>query len=301
MRSRTDRVRQAVEDEPRTKLQVRLTRGHGQVLGELRLIADRGGTDTRKVQGASCDDVVQALSLTAALALDPSALLSAPATAPAPATTPAPELTTSAPATTPRVDAEPNERAPANTPQVDDSTSSRAKDRGPKAEFGAGVGGTTLLAGNLSPSAALVARRILGGDGAFRPTLGIAIVYVRNDVLQSPKSVTASLVGLGGTVCPLRWTANIITIQPCALVTAGWLSASGHQLTHTNTANRLWLSAGGTLRAAALLGHSLSFELEAGFTAPLLKRRFYATVPSDVVAETPTISPMVGVGLTYGR
>ena len=88
--SRTDEVRQSEGNEPHTTIQVRLTRARGRVLGELRVVDDRGGTDTRKVQGASCDDVVEALSLTAALAVDPNALLSAPATVPVPAATAAP-------------------------------------------------------------------------------------------------------------------------------------------------------------------------------------------------------------------
>jgi len=300
LRSRTDRVRQAVADEPRTTLQVRLTRARGQVVGELRLISDHGGTDTRKVQGASCDDVVQALSLTAALALDPSALISAPTTAPAPAAATIPPPTTSTTATAAKADAEPTKRNAADTPRIGDSTASHANDRVPKAQFGAGVGGTALLAGSFSPSVTLVARKILGGDGAFRPSVGLAIVYARNDVLRAPRSVKASLAGLGGTVCPVRWTTSIITFQPCALVVAGWLSASGRQLTHTNSAERLWLSAGGTLRIAALLGRSISLELEAGFSALILKRRFFVTVPTDVVAETPSISPVIGVGLALG-
>jgi hypothetical protein len=330
VRSRTERVRQAVGSEPRTTLQVRLTRIRGQVLGELRLIDDRGGTDTRKVQGASCDDVVQALSLTAALALDPSAVTStstAPATTPAAAasttastntspvastaasTTASPVTSTAAPPTlpTPRAPAAPPIVAPDltarvsdNTPHPDDGVSSDEDLPVPKGELGAGVGGTTLLAGSLSPSVTLVARKNLDGDGVFRPSLGLAVSYVRNDVWQSPRSVKASLAAAGGSLCPLRWTASVVAFQPCALVVAGWLSASGYQLTHTSTVGRLWLSAGAALRMAVLLGQALSLEAELGFTAPLLKRRFYATVPSDVVAETPSLSPLVGVALTYG-
>ena len=85
-----------------------------------------------------------------------------------------------------------------------------------------------------------------------------------------------------------------------ALVLAGGLSASGLQVNYPRTVDRPWLSAGGTLRTAAYLGHGLSLELEAGVSASLLKRRCYATTPSNVVAETPRVSPVVGLGLTFG-
>jgi hypothetical protein len=289
LRSRTDRVRRAEGNEPRTTLQVRLTRGHGQVVGELRMVDDHGGTDTRKVQGASCDDVVQALSLTAALAVDPSALLFAPATSPAPVE--------SAPATP---------AAPPNAPVVEHplAATSNADSRPlrrlvPTVEFGFAPIATTVLSGSYSPGVTLAVRRTLAGDGAFRPTLGLAIAYVRNDVFESPQAAQVSLAGLAGTVCPLRWTASILTLQPCALVLAGWLSASGRRMTHSDTANRLWLSAGGVVRTTAFMGRGVSLELEAGISAPVFKRKFFATTPSNVMAETPTISPLVGIGLTF--
>jgi hypothetical protein len=291
LRSRTDLVRRAHGNEPRTTLQVRLTRVHGQVLGELRVVDDRGGTDSRRVQGANCDDVVQALSLTAALVLDPSALLSAPSTAPAPV-----PAATTAPVVAPTVAPAAVEQPVAAASQTADSLSMRAS---PSVEFGAGLVGTALLSGGYSPGVTLAARKILAGEGSFRPALGLAIAYVRNDVLQSPDAAQVSLVGLAGTVCPLRWTASILTFQPCALVLAGWLSAGGRQVTHPSNVDRLWLSAGGGLRTAAFLGRGVSLELEAAITAPLLKRSFYTTMPSNVVAETPRISPLVGIGLAF--
>ena len=292
LRSRTDRVRRADGNGPRTTLQIRLTRVHGQVVGELRMVDDRGGTDTRKVQGASCDDVVQALSLTAALALDPSALISAPATTPAldsPATAaPTP------PVAVPAAVEQPTPSATATAEAV------RPQRPVPAIEFSVGPVGTTLLVGSFSPGVTLGARRTLAEEGVFRPTLGMAVAYARNDVFASPSVARVSLAGLASTVCPLRWTASILTIEPCALVLTGWLSATGRQITQTNTVDRLWLSAGGTVRTTAFVGLGFSLELEAGVSAPLLKRRFFTTVPSNVVAETPTLSPIVGIGLTYG-
>jgi len=295
LRSRTDRVRQAEGKEPRTTLQVRLTRSRGQVVGELRMADDRGGGDTRKVQGANCDEVVQALSLTAALALDPSALNSAPVTTAVPVSS-----TSSAPAPVPPVAPAVTKKPPAEPSPSPDSISARASRPVPSVELGAGPVGATVLSGSYSFGVEVFARKIFAGKGSFRPTLGLAVAYLRNDVLQTPQDVQVGLAGLAGTVCPLRWTSGVLTFQPCGLFLAGWLSASGRQVTQSRTVDRLWLSAGGVARAAVLFGRGISVELEGGLSAPLLKRRFYATVPSNVVAETPKITPIVGLRLTFG-
>jgi hypothetical protein len=293
LRSRTDHVRQADAAEPRTTLQVRLSREHGHVVGELRTIDSSGETDTRRVQGATCDDVVQALSLTAALALAPTDVLSVPAAVPR---TDAAAIGVPAKAVlTAEKQPAPAEVVPAQTP------SAPVPRPVPSIELGAGLLGLAVLSGSFSPGIGLAVRKTLGRDGAFRPTLGLALAYARNDVWQSPQGAQVALVGMAATMCPLRWTASILKVQPCALGLAGRMTATGRQVTHVSTVDRFWLSAGLTVRMAAFLGRGFSLELEGGITAPLLKRRFFATVPSHVVAETPVISPLVGLGLTYAR
>ena len=60
-------VRRARPGESATRLVVRLTRVGGKVHGELQL---GGESDTRRVDGATCQEVVQVLALTAALAVN---------------------------------------------------------------------------------------------------------------------------------------------------------------------------------------------------------------------------------------
>ena len=67
--SRTDRARRADPGEPAVRLEVRLTRVGSNVHGELRLLDEEGHSDLRRVDGATCDEVAAALSLTASLAL----------------------------------------------------------------------------------------------------------------------------------------------------------------------------------------------------------------------------------------
>src|SRR4051794_21782829 len=73
--SRIDRAALIRARKAGVKLVVRLARSRGGVHGELRMIDDRGATQPRKVDGASCAEAVEVLSLTAAIAIDPSARL----------------------------------------------------------------------------------------------------------------------------------------------------------------------------------------------------------------------------------
>ena len=302
LRSRTDRVRHADGSEPHTTLQVRLTRTRGRVLGELRVVDDRGGTDTRKMQGASCDDVVQALSLTAALAMDPNALLSAPASAPGSTESTSPSTGTNA---TPAGSNPPSAKKPPeeNLPETVDAiaaASAQANKPVPWFELGAGALATSLLTSSAGAGIAVSSRWTLPGSGVLRTTLGLAITHARNDVLQAPDLVAVNLTALAATGCPLRISASIVTIQPCALMLAGWFAASGRQVTYAYDVNHLWLSAGGILHVAADLGHGLALDLEGGASAPFFKRQFYATTPDKVVGKTPSISPIISLGLSYG-
>ena len=85
VQARAERVRRAKEGEPALRLEVRLDRTSSlKIHGELRMTDDRGRFELRKVDGRTCDEVVDALSLTVALALGASGVAPAPA-GPAPA------------------------------------------------------------------------------------------------------------------------------------------------------------------------------------------------------------------------
>ncbi|HSS37940.1 MAG TPA: hypothetical protein VLT58_04155, partial [Polyangia bacterium] len=84
--SRTERARAARPREPAMRMTVRLTRTGGKVHGELRINNPGGHSEARRVDGETCAEVVQSLSLTAALAIDPLAVAT-PATSAVPAGT----------------------------------------------------------------------------------------------------------------------------------------------------------------------------------------------------------------------
>ena len=291
LRLRTHLVRQATGDEPHTTLEVRLVEMRRQVTGELRVVDDRGESDTRKVQGANCDDVVQALALAAAVALDPSVLLPATVTVPASATT--------APANPPPA------IAPAVVEQVGVPKSVNLPDSGasridPRFALGAASMASSVVSSGISPGVAVFGRWTPVSIGAFRPTLGLAALYLRNDLLGSPGAAQVSLAGLAATLCGTGWGTGRINFKPCALLMGGLLSVRGQQAIRTSSVALLWLSTGVVARTAVNLGRGFSLDLEAGVSAPFFKRAFYTTLPSHVVEKTSTISPVAGVGLAYG-
>lgn len=291
LRSRTNLVRQATGDEPSTTLQVRLLGMGSFALGELRMVDDRGRTDTRRVQGRNCDDVLQALSLAAAVALDPSVLLLPAVTIPAPpkiaAAHPPPALSSP----------EATLAAPA---KAADASLSPFSPGGSQFELGAATAGAYVLSSGISPGLSIVGRWTPARSGAFQPTVGMAVTHLRNDILMAPGAAQATLTGLAVTVCGAGWRGGVIAVMPCVLGMAGWLSVSGQHSVRTSKVGLLWLSAGAAMRTAVRLGGGFSLDLEAGASVPFIRREFYTTLPSHVVDKTAVISPGAALGVSYG-
>jgi hypothetical protein len=318
--SRMQQARRASPGEDAVRLGVRLTRVGNKVRGQLRLIDAPGDADTRTVDGATCDEVVEVLSLTAALALAwkparpplPPRPTPAPTTArasstasksgatAAPATsasaTPAPEVIATPPAA-PEPPPPPPEPPPADVvrierPQPEDPALRR---------YRVALGARGVAAGVMSPSVSFggaVDLRLgkLDAEGTG-PSLGLSFLYVPNDFLRTADDARVRWTAIAVTGCP-GWSAGkVASVEPCAQVIGGWLEATGVGLTNPRSAGRSWWSVGALLRVAARLGWGFSLELEAGLSVPLIERRFITSTPERIVGETPTIAPMVGLGI----
>jgi hypothetical protein len=194
------------------------------VLGELRMLDDRGGIHTRKMQGANCDEVVQALSLAAAVALDPSVLLSDPVPW---------RLSRRLRPRIPHRQSLPPRRSSVDVQRTTDAPPSLASPSDRRFELGAAAVGSIFLSSGISPGMSVFGRWTPAGSGRFRPTVGMAVTYVRNDVLRSPGAAQASLTGLVVTMCGTGWGASVMKVKPCGLVMAGLLSVSGLQVART--------------------------------------------------------------------
>jgi hypothetical protein len=279
VRARTERVRLASADERATELQVRLSQSGTGAHGELRMLGESGETDTRKVDGGSCDEIVEALSLTAALALDPSARV-----------TPAP--VTSTEESTPK----PSETAPPAPPPPPPPLTeawSLGFELGAKLMVSEVVTPFTNVGGELS------AHLRLHGEGMLEPSIGLALVRLQNDFFGEPTRASIRYTAVALTACPIRWSmSEIVTLEPCGLFLAGLLGAAGKGNTYNSSVIRQLYYAGGSLTLAVPFD-AFAFELSGAIAVPLVRRRFVAGISSSTVGETPSISPLGAFGVRY--
>jgi hypothetical protein len=326
--ARSERARRATNGEEGVRLGVRLTRVGGKVQGELRMLDSKGDTETRRVEGVRCDEVVEVLSLTAALALDPGARLTGapPPTPPSPPSpsagspparpAPAPPVAVAPPspsvAPPPSAPAAPPEPAPAPpSPPVREPTApappvetARASGTEGASAFELGVAARAVAAHVLSPTFSLgggLAFRLSRPPGAeLHPSIGLQASYVANDLLQTPDEAVARWSAVTVVACPGWGLARPLVLEACAQVSGGWLTVTDRVVTNPRSVGRAWGSAGAFLRAAAALGAGFSLEIEAGLGVPFVERRFITTTPERTVGETPSLTESVSVGIARG-
>jgi hypothetical protein len=276
VRARTDHVRQASLDESALDVNVRVSRTEHGFVGEVRETLNHSESSARSVDGETCKEVVEALSLTIALSVDPNA--HAPAPAP-PAEKPTPAACPPAPEP-PRAVTPP---APA----------------GVQLQIGLSALGTEVLTSNFSVGSALsgtLLRQVAENRSA---SLELSLLFAATGLSSSAGDQKATLEGLSLELCPIRWQLGSVELGPCALAEAGVLEATGRGVAEPDTVTRSWWSTGLDFQLSALLGHGFVLETALGASAPVTRRKFYVDVPDHVVAETPIIAPMARVGLGF--
>jgi hypothetical protein len=325
--ARLARVRRARPGESATRLIVRLTRVGGKVHGELRLGDGGGESETRRVDGATCQEVVQVLSLTAALAINPSSVATPtpgpgkteptvatePRPAPAPVAPPGPAATPAAVPAAPKVPVAPVETPPAPAPLPSPSPTVVSPPVPPPAprylpaprrpagwEVAAGLLASELLSSSLNAGAGISAR-LAGTAGGLTPSAALALIFLPTDFASSGDDLGIRLTALAITGCPGWALRSRVEVEPCARAAVGLLSATDHSVTNPRSVDRSWWSAGALLRATTPVGDSgFTLELTAGVDFPLVKRSFVTTTPARSVGQTPTLSPALTLGVVHG-
>jgi hypothetical protein len=275
VRARTDRIRLAEAGVPALTLRVRVRRKGAMVHGELRMTDEEGASTTREVDGASCSEVVEALSLTATLALDPTASPEAP--------------------------------PPSAPPPIEVVTLVATPDPAPvrseswfAVEGGVAGSAAEVLSPHVSLGGALFVRVTSGERDRVNGSVGLALAHLSNDFLQAEDEVSVHLTTLTLTGCPVRLVSGgAFSLEPCVSLTGGVLAANSYGISNAGSAQRSWWSAGALLRAAVALGGGAALELEGGGAVPLLKRRFILSAPERVLGESPAISAFASLGAAY--
>ncbi|MFO7179093.1 MAG: hypothetical protein DIU78_010370 [Pseudomonadota bacterium] len=317
LRARDARIRIVSEGAEALRFSVRLRRAGRKVNGELRIVGEHGATDTRRVEGATCDEVVAALSLTAALASD--AMLRDEAFSAATDSSATGTQTRRSPGSV----REQRGTEPASQSGSQDETTVReteARDRPARAATGtdeatldwatAGTpSGPHVLVGIQLLATQVVDPVVNGGlsafgrfrstrDSGFGLSFGLAVAHARNGVFGAPRALAVRWTGLVVTACPLRVELGSVDLEPCALGAGGFLFAEGRDVAVPRSALRSWWSAGALARAGAPIGSGVSLEIELGMSVPLFRRRFITTLPEELVGESPTLSTLASVGLS---
>lgn len=332
--ARAERVRRAEPGEEGARLEVKLARQGPKVHGELRLVAGDGASELRKVDGATCDEVAEALSLTAALALTTSARVVPPASgggpAPSPAVAPAaasagpavppaatPPAATPMPALPPLSPVPPPAAPPvrADAPGAaasGDSSRNSSRDSSAPSPAAPGRSLASWLAVGLGPAVGEVVAPHLSVGGTAQlhvaerrpdhlgPSASLGFLYLRNDLLGAADAAFR-LAAASVTACPgWGWHGGLASVEACATGVGGWLAASDAGVTVSRSVSRSWWSAGAMLRARAPIGAGFSLQLDASATVPLVKRRFVTTTPEQTVGTSPAVAPLVGLTVVHG-
>jgi hypothetical protein len=278
VRARTDHVREASSDESALDVNVRVSRTERGFVGEVREAMNHNESSARSVDGTTCKEVVEALSLTVALSVDPNAH--------APTPTPVPSPQTAAVAVCPPVpEALPVAATPAEPPL--------------ELEIGLSALATEVLTSDFSAGGALSGtflRKLAENRSA---SLELSLLFAATAASSPAAGHRAQLEGLSLAACPVRWQFGSIELSPCALGIAGVLEATGRGVAEPETITRSWWSAGVDVQLSALLGDGFVLESGVGASVPLVKRKFYLDVPSQIVTQTPVIAPMAHVGLGF--
>ena len=337
--SRAEHIHRAEPGEEGARLEVKLARLGPKVHGELRLITDDGRSDLRKVDGGTCDEVAEALSLTAALALSASAratasppssgpgtaagtVSSTPQPAPAvppvapPAPPPAPPAATPSPF--PVLPPAPPPAPPLAAPPADATAPPEPPPAAPSAPPGPGrsAPGRSLaswFAAGLGPAAGEVVSPYFsfGGMAYLRleepgvdhlgPSATLGGLYLRNDLLGRDDDAVFRLAAASLTVCPgWGWRGGLASIELCALGGGGWLEASDAGVTVSHSVTRSWWSAGAVLRARAPVGAGFVVQLDASASLALMHRKFVTTTPDRTVGTTPSVAPLFSLTVAHG-
>jgi hypothetical protein len=326
--SRTDRARRADPSEPAVRLEVRLTRAGGKVHGELRLLDDEGRSDLRRVDGATCDEVAAALSLTASLALvssmraSPRPAVTAPTSvtgaAPqaAPSFSPAPTTSTPTPSqpATPAVVAPPfnplvlppprplEAKVPAASlpvPVVSTSTAAPTETRPFRLQIAAGPAIGRVISPGVTVGGTLSSRIARSADSGLAPSLGLSLVHLRNDVIVPSRDVIVTWTALAATLCPGWGFQDRVTVEACGLGLAGWLTAADVGVNVRNAIGRVWVGAGIDVRAAASIGRGFELQADAALHIPFITRRFITTTPAEMVGESSRVAGILGLALAH--
>ncbi len=250
-----------------------------------------GDSETRRLQGATCAELVDAVGLVIALTIDPDAVRSLPAE----------EATRASIAeVTPRASSPPSvakerDAPPARDVAVPPAAASRARwvpfvRGGIQAELG------TL------PYAALGVFGAVGvelerGPAALAPSFAFEPSFATSDAFASAPARGSYMRGAARVeACPLRFVAFGASLRPCAWMGAGLVRAEDTAAPVPEVRMAPWADAGARLRFRGEFGRRLFVEVDAGAVVPITRPTFVLEQPRSIVYATPAVGGTFALG-----
>ena len=235
------------------------------------------GESVRHVEGATCEEVVEALGLVTVLTFDPeagAAPVPPPSPPPTAAETPPPPPPSQPPAASPLRPAPPVEGW----------------------RWGLGMHGVGATIDEV-PIGASVVGEMARGRELSTLTLRLALTTYSANVELGARAANLVWSFLVPQVCPLRFRAGPLSVFPCAGVAMGVLSSEPTRgVARPRSFTRGWVAPRAAVRTRLALAPRLGLELEGALDVPIIRDRY--SFGGDVEAyRVPALVPSIGLGI----
>jgi hypothetical protein len=116
----------------------------------------------------------------------------------------------------------------------------------------------------------------------FSPDFGLSLAHDRARGIERPEGrADFALSAAGAELCPLRFGAPRLRLQPCLTSTLGWLSVSGRRTFRAHTDSSPWWTLGAAAQVMAKLG-SVALRLTGGLAHPFERNRYRFLSPACI-------------------
>jgi hypothetical protein len=288
VRSRASNVREARAGEPARRVRVTVG-GAERVVGRLVTAGEDGALVVREVEGATCQEVIDALALVLAVTLDPLTDATPTVASPPPADPPRPALVVV-----------PEARRPPSRPRPVPPRRRAAEVRWHQLVGAEGTVSAGLVA---TPLAGLGARYALSreerGGSSLLLTVGAFATFAADAPANHPTggAVRYRLQGLDASLCPLGARVHArVRLYPCGAVTVGRLQAEGIDLPGRRADAAVFAAAALEGRATLQVVGALELMGAAALSLPLGK---YSAVVVGADNSAGEVQP-VGIVLAMG-
>lgn len=273
--SRSSRVRRATNEDVATQLLVSVIVTPQGVLGRLQLARGLRVTEPRFVEATSCDQVVQALALTAALSVE--------------------------------AEAEPEELSP--KPPVPDPPpyTDRQLDPAPppppareheRWQTSVRVGGLGAMLVDRHPSVGATLgiafsrqRQLLATQ-----TLGLSVSTLTTSLLAADANARFVLTEAELRGCPLTIGEQLL-VRPCLAFQVGTLDAHGQNVSDPESSEDTWWATGLSVEAEYPGYGPVRFHMALSAIVPLAPQAYQLGLQPETITQTLPVSPWLSVGV----